>query len=464
MIPGIRSSIVLLVCHFVFLPRVYCQHVSTRLQKGLNAAKEGNCEEALPELKAAAAANPRIETALNAIAMCETRLGHPDLATESFLRVTELMPGAWHAWNNLGANYLALGRPDRAVAALQRAVKLNRRAPSAWSNLGQALDDLGNNEEAFRAFDRARLLDGHNAQTLAIWQRVAEELATKAGDQIESKHYERARALLLETQGALERSASWNNLLGYAEFKLGHHAPALEHLQRAVHLDPDREEYVLDLGEFLLAFRADEAARQVFETGHKKMPGSRRIQFGLAVTYEVQGRESAAIELLNGLITSRPSFRPAFNALGRSYEMTGQWASMIELGKTLQTEDASSALAWYLIGAGLFGHFARDSGSLEESISALKRSLSLDSSSSQAHFVLGKAYEQQRSLKLAVSELRETVRLDPTHNRAHYVLGRVYEKLGERELAKHELAIHKNNLEHHAQDSLRLLVTESTSR
>ena len=71
-----------------------------------------------------------------------------------------------------------------------------------------------------------------------------------------------------------------------------------DHLQKALALEPHNEAFLLDIGEFLIHYRANSAARELFEVGARTMPGSVRVQFLLAVSYILEDRRSAAVPLL----------------------------------------------------------------------------------------------------------------------------------------------------------------------
>jgi tetratricopeptide (TPR) repeat protein len=459
-----HSHLVSAVLLVIFVRLGHAEDLANRLERGLAAAHKGNCEAALVDLKAVAALSPSDRSALNAIGVCETQLGHPERATDSFQRLVSLAPRDAQAWSNLGANRLALGQADLAVTALQEAIKLEAGSASVWFNLGQALELKGKEAEAFRALDRAQGLNPRDSRIKAVWQALAEKLAARAADQIEAKKFQVAKALLIEIRRPLENSASWNNLLGYAEFKLGEAGPALEHLQRAVHMEPDSEDFLLDLGEYLIVHRATDAAKRFFEEGLRRKPNSLRIQFGLAMVYQIEKRHDKAIASFKTIVASHPEFEPAYSALGRSFERTLQWDEMIDLGKNLRTLKESSSLGWHLVGAGLLGRAAQDSGDLTEAILALEKSLDLNSASSDTHFLLAKACELKGKPDRAILELKETLRLDPQHESAHYVLAQLYRKVGKSELAHQELQAHERIRQRKRDDTLRPLVTESKTR
>jgi tetratricopeptide (TPR) repeat protein len=426
----------------LFAPGGLAQTVDPRVQRGLAAVQRGDCSSAVPELQSALDQNPNLIAALNAIAVCESKAGHHDRAAAEFARITRLQPEAWQAWSNLGASYLSADEPARAVEALRKATRLAPDAPNAWFQLGLAFTQLKQNEDAFSAFDSAQKLAPRDAQATQAWLNTAAALGNKAADCIEKREYRKARSILQLIQRPLENSASWNNLLGYAQFKLGEPEPALKHLQRALTLEPENEDYLLDLGEFLGIHRARERAVELFEVAVKRMPQSQRARFGLAVSYILMERRDEASRLLESLISANSGFEPAYRALGECYEDAGNWNGLVELGNKLQAVNPKNPMGWYLVGAGGLKLAYQGPEHLDRAIQALQHGLALDPASSRLHFTLAKAYQQQENDEAAVRELKETIRLEPQHERAHYVLGRLYKKLGQSTLAARELELH----------------------
>ena len=193
------------------------------LRLGVQAAEHGDCAAAVPALKSALAQKPDAVPAWKALAVCETRTGQMQDAAKAFRRITELEPASWQAWNNLGV----------ALAGLDRRC------------------------EAFRAIDQAERLSAANPQIRAAWMSAAGALASEAADRITAHQYQQARESLALVERALAGTAAWQNLMGYAEFKLNHPKPALEHLQKALATEPGNEDYLLDVAEFLAYYKAD---------------------------------------------------------------------------------------------------------------------------------------------------------------------------------------------------------------
>lgn len=366
--------------------------VSGQRQAGMDVSRGPDCRIAVEQLRASVPADSTETTALNALAQC----------------VTKLAPAT----------------------------------PSVWFHLGLAYRGHHDEVQAFRAFDRAQQLAPRDAAIVQAWLESAEANATRAADLIEKRNYAKARALLAPLSRPFEKTASWHNLLGYAEFKLGHPDPALHHLQTAIALEPDNEDYLLDLGEFLGYYRASKQALEIFEVASRRLPNSVRVQAGLAVSYILLDRRDDAIRILEPIVAAHPDYQPAYRALGECYEDAGNWDALLSLGRKLEAVNPVNPLGWYFEGAALLRRAAETDTPDPNTVAALERARSLDPSSARIHFTLAKAYQQARQDERAIHELKRTIELDPQHEQAHYVLGRLYQKRGEAALAKEQMALH----------------------
>ena len=249
-------------------------------------------------------------------------MGHYDKAAVLFARIVHLQPDAWQGWSSLGATYLSANQPERAVEALRTATRLAPKSPNAWFQLGLAFSQLKNKTRMHSQRSiPPRKLAPDDAQATKAWLDTAAALGSEAAGCVQKGQYRKARSILLLIQRPLENSGSWNNLLGYAQFKLNEPEPALKHLQRALALEPRNEDYLLDLGEFLGIHRAREQALELFEVAVKRMPQSERARFGLAVSYILMERRDDATRLLESLLAANSKFEPAYRALGECYRM-----------------------------------------------------------------------------------------------------------------------------------------------
>jgi tetratricopeptide (TPR) repeat protein len=304
--------------------------------------------------------------------------------------------------------------------------------------------DSRDNLSAYRKLDEAQRARPQDAAATKAWLDEAARLATLAADHIEHRRYTEALKLLRATERPLAHAPSWNNLRGYAEFKADNPTKALHYLQRALQLDPQNEDYLLDIGEFLGHHRAHDEAVRVFEVAAKRMPQSPRVTVGLAVSYILQNRRDEAQRLLEALIGGHPRFEPAYKALGECYEDANNAKGLVELGRALQRVNSRNPLGWYLEGAGLMQDARADSTSLDGAMTALRTSLRLNSASVRARFLLAKALQDSSADDAAIAELKQVLKLDPDHERGHYLLARLYQKTGQSESARLEFEKHKN--------------------
>lgn len=440
------------------------QSPASKIADGLAAARAGDCIHALSLLTPAASGGASSPETLNAIAVCESRLGHPREATGYFEQITELEPGAWQVWNNLGGNYLALGRTAEALVDFRKAIGLDPSIPSVWFNQASALLKLGRKADAWESLDHARRMAPNDPQIGAAWIKVAGLVAAEAAEKINRRKYAEAQNLLLRTERPLARSAYWNNLLGYADFKLNQPKPALAHLQTALQLAPNNVDFLMDLGEFLAYYRAYHQAVAIFQIASKRLPDSPEVKFGLAVSYILENRRQEATPILQALIAAKPDFQPAYRALGECYEDAGDGKAMVGVGKQLEAINRSNPMGWYLVGAGFLQESARDGSLLKDALPSLERAATLDPGSARDHFMLGKAYAQAHDYTKAVTQLQQTLRLDPAHDRAHYVLARVYQQLGDTKLAQTQFAAHNKIIKHQRNADYRVLFTLAKSR
>jgi Flp pilus assembly protein TadD len=411
--------------------------------RGLAEAQRGNCEAAIGPLTQAASQAPTRADFFNALGVCESSLGRPERAIADFERVVRLQPQVWQGWNNLGGSYLASRRPHDAVGAFRTAIAKNPNAASPWMNLGSGLSELGRTLDAYRAVDRAQRIEPRDPQIIKAWLRLAAAIATEAGHLIDDGKYTPALARLSAVQRPLEHSASWNNLIGYAEFKLQQPEKAQRHLRQASELDPDNEGYLLDVTGLLTSRHAYAEAIEFLEVGLKRVPNSVSIRFSLAVNQLLDQRREKATSALEALHVENPELEYVSHALGEAYEAAENWSAMVTLGRKLQIQYPNAALGWYLEGAGLEHLTIQGNESPLVALHALQRAAVLDPSSARCHFQLGKEYEAQRDYPHAIRELQRAIRIDPQHERAHYVLAMVYKKAGEVELASEQFRIHK---------------------
>ncbi len=404
-------------------------------------ARAGNCQAAEGQARGVATTAQDHAAEETAVALCKTRQGHPEEASADFEAAVRAEPKAWEGWNNLGANYLVLRRFSKSAEAFRRATTIDPNVVSPWYNLGSCLLQSGSNLDAFTALNHAYRLAPGDVQINGIRVKLAGVIAGEAANAIDRGQYAEAFRMLSATSEVLENSASWNNLIGYAAFKLGKPEIAKRHLETALRMDPNNEGYLLDVGEFLASYRAYSEAVRFFEVGLTRMPHSAPVRFGLAVSYMLEGNLDRATPLLEQLHAADPLWEPVNLALGEGYESGGRWSAMLRLGVFLQSKEPSNAFAWYLEGAARERLAAGNQTQLSEAIADLRRAVALEPRSSRDHYALGRALQDRKEFPGAVAEFENAMRLDPADTKARYALARTYAQMGKRDSAQREFEI-----------------------
>lgn len=130
-------------------------------------------------------------------------------------RATQLAPGSFDAWANLGRVLDEIGRWQDAVDACDRALALDDKQAWVWNNKGIALDDLERYEETLVAYERALALDPNYA--LAWNNKVATLIGMKRYDEALAAS-DRATALDPNYANAwYNKGVALENLQRYAE-------------------------------------------------------------------------------------------------------------------------------------------------------------------------------------------------------------------------------------------------------
>ncbi len=291
--------------------------------------KNGDFEQAAREYQQVVAQWPDFFPAFSLLGVAYTQLGKLEEAGTYFLKAVKLAPNSAEARNNLGVNYLARKKSAQAAAEFEKAAAIDPSKESAWFNLGMASLQMSNVDRAVTALERARALarrdpqialalaearlrarqtdaaieelrgldeqshgdpqvlvtigvllqrNGRSHEASEYFQRVAAgsaaapliwEAAHKSGNEGD---YQSAWSLLMLLSSSRDNDAEWNELAGYTAFQPNRIESAMQYLQKAIRLNPNNEDYYLELGEVLGQNNAIPAVVTVLEAASRLMP------------------------------------------------------------------------------------------------------------------------------------------------------------------------------------------------
>jgi tetratricopeptide (TPR) repeat protein len=381
---------------------------------GLTYSATAQDAKANPHLEKAVRLKPNSAAARTNLAANLTRLGKLDFAEVQFKKAVELDSKSYDTNHNLGEAYVRAGQLAKAEPFLAMAQQIN---PSAYDN----------------GYDLALayLLTNH----LADARRLVQDLL---------------KLDLLK----LKDTAELHNLLGEVEEKDGNFVPAANEFEAAAHADPS-ESNLFDWASELLVHRTLDPAVDVFQQSSARYPKSARLAIGLGMAYYERGNYDEAVKSLLRGADLNPSDPDCYLFLSKAYSSSpGQTDDVIARFRRFSELQPANAKAHYYYAMSLWkGKRAEDAGlDLNQIEALLKKSLTLDPKSAEAHLQLGNLYSDQTKFADAIPEYETARQLDPDLADVRYRLGQAYVRTGKKDLAQEEFAIYQKLREQHLAD------------
>jgi tetratricopeptide (TPR) repeat protein len=178
-----------------------------------------------------------------------------------------------------GEGYVALARRDfdKAVTEFDAALTSNRDYVPALVGRGQALLALQRDADALAAFERALALDasltGLSSRIQVLRFRNVQDVIERARTAARANRLDEARREYERALTASPDSAFLYRELGAIERRQGDAARALDHLRRAIELDPTDTAALIDAGQILEERQAFDAALANYRRAAEIEPG-----------------------------------------------------------------------------------------------------------------------------------------------------------------------------------------------
>jgi superkiller protein 3 len=412
------------------------QFSEARINLALNLLQRGKLQAATMQLEEVLRLEPDNPIALYHLGKSETVAGASGRAVTHLRRAHELSPGDVKITLALARAYLAAGQREAAGKLVEPVLG---QEPPTQILLPAALIALeaGQADLARQALERNLPQDPKMLEEIL---RQARELSTQGS-------YETVRGLLEAVGPAGEDSAEGNALLGYAEYKLRDPGKAATHLQRAIELAPQVEEYYLKMGELLLFHNSDQAAADFCKRGLQNIPNSAALHFALAVAdWSHQLDSDAAVGQLNTALSIEPDFQSALELLCLIQHRQKKWEALEQTADHLIRVNPNFSPGYYFKGAALEArapHSERPQATLAAARKLLEKSVRLQPQFAESHVGLGELLEEQGELGSAIAEFQQAIKIDPNNSQGFYHLANAYRQAGE--LAKSKLAFDKFN-------------------
>ena len=225
-------------------------------------------------------------------------------------------------------------------------------------------------------------------------------------------------------------------MLGLAQYLLGHIQDAIPYLEKVRNWAPDNVEMAYTLGISYIQTRNPEKARESFSRMFSVSPGSASAYLiNAQMMIRQQMEEFAEKELLKA-IELDPKLPQANFLLGEMAIYRANLEQGVEFLKKEITINPGFAMAYYMLGEAYTRQLKWDAA-----IAPLQESIWLNPFFSGPYIVLGKVYLKKSELGNAESMLRRALNMDPNNFSGHYLLGQVLQRSDRVEAAKKEFEL-----------------------
>ena len=219
-----------------------------------NLQKSGRSEQAIPHWQAITLHDKQ---ALAKLSACALEAGDYTLAKQSAEELRSDSPESVEAQVLLGKALSALGEHQEAEAHLMKVTQLTPTDAEAWIALSECQLSTGNEDIADETLNAA-----------------LQALPANGAVRVAKAHSLRKNSMPAE---------------------------ALEHIRKAVDLDPERVDWLVEYGDLLRELGRAEEATPILQSALDKQPENWKARESLALTFESQGEMASAAALVENL-------------------------------------------------------------------------------------------------------------------------------------------------------------------
>jgi tetratricopeptide (TPR) repeat protein len=208
------------------------------------------------------------------------------------------------------------------------------------------------------------------------------------------------------------------HFLGLTEFQLGHNDAALELMNRAMQIEPNRADFHSNYGLLLATIgRVDDAVKS-YRRALELNPDYAEAANNLGIALSALGNKEEAIEEYRRAIKLRASYPEAYNNLGSALQSLNRFDEAIaSFERALQLKPEFSE-AQNNLGNGLM-----DAGRFEQALDVYGKALAMPRKLPQSYYGLGNALRKLDRLDDALSAFTQAIQLRPDYGEAHTNLG-----------------------------------------
>jgi len=433
---------------------------------GMCAMQRGETQKAESFFRKSIQLNRQFAEARNNLAACLIQIGKGPEGKAQLIEVLKLRPDSVNALFNLGRIELADKAYHQATVHLSKANSLAPEDAQIQLSLAAALYGSRDDSTARKIIQtlirapqdsqvilQAALVALHFSdeglaqeglqRAVSLNPAVRTLLLSEARSLSEGQQYKSA-GMLLDLLGESHKdSAEWNALSGYAAYKSGDPAKALERLRRAIELDPQVESYYLKIGELMLFYNSDKAAIAFFEAGLEKFPDSLLLNAATAMAYIARGADpKTCFKFLDKTLTLQPDFLPALSLNCQAAYQHKDWVRLSNAAERMLRFYPESYEGFYYKGVAVLEGQTDplDSAAVKIAKESLEKSMRLNPRFVNSRIAWGSLLYRTGKIEEGIAELKRAAAMDPEGSQAHWHLAKAYQKAGLMDKRKAELA------------------------
>jgi Flp pilus assembly protein TadD len=251
---------------------------------------------------------------------------------------------------------------------------------------------------------------------------------------------------LLNALGARQATSDLYDLLGWCYAKQEKLKEAVDAFDQALALAPSQESCYLDLGTVLIDHQRNEVALELAKKMVEKFPDSFRAYMMRGITEAYLGYLTDAIKSFVRAVELNPDSPEANYDLAMIQSAAGftqEAMATLERGTNQFPKDAQhfQEYAAFLVNLVEGGDAAAES----RAFLVLKTAVSLDSTLSEPHCLLGRLELKDDKASEAAKELELAAKLNPKSGKIHFALSRAYRRLGREDKAAEQLTVYESS-------------------
>ena len=306
--------------------------------------------------------------------------------------------------NIQGALLKEVGKLDQSIAVYKKALSIKPDYADVFNNMANVLREQGKLGEAIKAYEKALSIKPDYAEA---YKNLGVTLQDQGQLEKAIQAYDSALSIKPDHAEAYYNKGNAYNQLGKLE-------DALAAYNKAITINPNYAEAYNSIGVALQYQAHLAAAIKTYVTACTLKPDYAEAYYNMGHAYHQLGKLEDALAAYNKAITINPNYAQAYNNMGVTLHEQGQVAKAIDVFKNALSIRPDYAEAYFNLGNAL-----KQQSKLKGAIQAYTTALTFNPGHVKACNNMGVTYKEQGNLEGARQAFIKALAIEPTHAEAH---------------------------------------------